>query len=86
MVHFQSTEGDLVSGSETLTLTSSNGTNISRIINSGGSVPYQDYWLIGYVPAGTYTVTVTDNLIGEAAGPAGGYIYVEAFYYSPPQN
>jgi hypothetical protein len=39
-------------------------------------VPYQDYFLDGTFPSGSYTVQVSDNLIGEAAGSAGGYIYI----------
>jgi hypothetical protein len=72
--HFDGDNGEfLAPGSETMTLTGPS-TNITETIFSSGNVPYQDYFLNGTFPPGSYTLQVSDNQIAEASG----YIYILA--------
>jgi hypothetical protein len=82
MVHFEGIE-TLPAGSETITLTGP-ATNITKTIFFGGAVPYQDYFLIGMMQPGTYTVMITSSHGGIDFTKS--YTYIEAFTYAVPNT
>jgi hypothetical protein len=87
LIHLESFEGNLNSGSETLTVSGPNpgGGTVTKTIRSSGVLPFIEYQFVAIVAPGTYTVTVTSSLADSGTQ---SFFYVEGLSStnSPPVN